>query len=72
MSDDAKGYVTGECKWNYDMSTAPVGQRCFLLNAGGVACIGLAPKNDSAHFFKAWAPMPKRDKALEKKLGIVI
>lgn len=58
--------------WNYNMAKAPTGQRCLLLNAGGVTVIGPAPKNDATSFFRAWAPLPKRDKALEESLGINI
>lgn len=71
MSDQSKSYVAGRCEWNYDMATSPTGKRCLLLNAGGVAVIGTAPGRGET-FFKAWAPLPKRDKALEESLGIKI
>lgn len=71
MSDQSKSYVAGVCEWNYDMQTAPVGKRCLLLNAGGVAVIGLVPSREYS-FFKAWAPLPKRDKVKEESLGIKI
>ena len=71
MTDQSKTYVTGVCEWNYDMRNAPTGKRCLLLNAGGVAIIGVAPGRGDT-FFKAWAPLPKRDKEVEQKLGVSI
>lgn len=73
MPDNAKTYVAGECKWNYDLTTATIGAKCLLLNAGGTACIGsLRPSDVKEGFFKAWAPLPKRDKSVEEALGIRI
>lgn len=60
-----------ESRWNYDMEAAPAGQRCLLLNAGGVAVIGQG-KPHAPGYFRAWAPLPKRDKAMEESLGIKI
>jgi hypothetical protein len=54
-------------KLNYDMSTAPIGQFCFLLGRGGVIVRAQASKDP---FWIAWAPLPKRDKAEEKRRGI--
>lgn len=68
MRDQSRNYVAGDCAWNYDMSSAPVGKRCLLLGAGGVATVGVTNGRD--HFFKAWAPLPKRDKEEEARRGV--
>lgn len=72
MKDQSRGYVAGVCEWNYDMSTGPAGAKCLLLNAGGVAVISTFPAKNEHNFFKAWAPLPKRDKAKEEALGVRI
>jgi hypothetical protein len=71
----AKSYIAGEAQWNYDIRNAPTGVKCLLLNAGGVALIGsLRPSDVTGKdpFFKAWSPLPKRDKEKEEALGILI
>lgn len=63
-----KSYITAPVSaWNYDMGALPFGAKCFLLNEGGVAVVGSVTANTRKDFM-AWAPMPKRDKELEKRL----
>lgn len=69
MTDQSKTYVAGECAWNYDMTAAPVGKRLLLLGGGGVLTIGVITSSRD-QFFKAWAPFPKRNKALEREMGV--
>lgn len=68
------GHVTANaaaCKWNYDMSTCPVGAKVQLLNLGGVACYGPVTERDR-RYFAAWAPLMQRDKEEEKRRGLHI
>jgi hypothetical protein len=53
--------------FNYDMSTAPYGQRCLLLGLGGVATVSTCTKDS---FWIGWAPLHKRDKAEERRRGL--
>lgn len=70
MNQPIKDACTAEaCKLNYDMSTAPIGQFCLLLGRGGVIVRAQADHNP---FWVAWAPLPKRDKAEEKRRGLKI
>lgn len=72
MNARAKEYITAPVSvWNYDMAALPSGTKCMLLNPGGVACLGSVTQSTRDHFL-AWAPMPKRDKEKERKLGIKI
>lgn len=58
-------HVTGQVYWRY-VERAPSG-KVLLLTIGGVATFG-DWKEDAG--FLAWSPMPKRDKLLEKALGL--
>lgn len=70
MKDQSKEYLTAPVsEWNYDMSSLPTGVKCLLLNPGKVACLG-SVTNSTRGLFLAWAPMPKRDKEKERRLGI--
>lgn len=63
------GYVSAAASvWNYDMAACPVGEKCMLLNMGGVATFGPLVEN-SRKYFMAWAALPKRDKEEEARRG---
>ena len=55
-----------EMYWHYTKPKNP-DSKMFLLNLGNVATIGNW-YGEVGQYFKAWCPMPKRDKALEKQL----
>ncbi len=59
----------GEIHWRY---TVPRNgdSKMLLLNLGGVAIIGNWYGELGEHFL-AWCPLPKRDKQLERALGLV-
>lgn len=54
--------------WRY--SEAPSGVIVMLLTVGGVATKGKWTGEYGEHF-KAWFPLPKRDKAKERELGFI-
>lgn len=58
--------VSQDVYWRYD--PPPRGVKVFLLSKGGVA-ITPGEWRDNAGFI-AWFPLLKRDKELEKKLGL--
>ncbi len=54
--------------FNYDMKQYP-GGKCILLTDYGIAVIG---QSSPPHVgYRAWAPLPDRDKVKEKELGIL-
>ena len=53
--------------WNYDLTAHPSLRKCLLLTRDGMAVLG--SESDLTGYI-AWAPMPKRDKAREKELGL--
>ena len=55
--------------WRYEV--APLGQTVLLLSAfGNVINKGTWAGSYGEHY-KAWLPLPKRDKAIEEKLGFI-
>lgn len=55
--------------WQYDWTDCPFGRKMLLLTVGSVAVLG---HTDAKHEgYKAWAPLPDRDKDAEKRLGIL-
>jgi hypothetical protein len=68
---NAKTHIsTPALVFNYDMSACPVGVKCLLLNMGDVCVFG--PITNATRFhFKAWSPMPSRDKEEEKRRGYI-
>ena len=64
---DVKGYVSGTAEYRYPAAGDPVppgGAKVLLLTVGGICVTGCW----SPLGFIAWAPLPKRDKAKEKRL----
>jgi hypothetical protein len=64
---NAKTHVTGDhIAWSY---TKPLhgGAKSLLLTIGGILITGNWHGEVGEHFL-AWAPMPRRDKALEAEL----
>jgi hypothetical protein len=57
-----------EMVWRYEV--APHGKTVMLLTTGGVSTKGKWEGDYGVHY-KAWYPLPKRDKELEKKLGLI-
>ena len=55
--------------WRYDWGECPFGDKMLLLTEGNVAVIGHADRRHGG--YKAWAPLPDRDKEAEKRLGIL-
>jgi hypothetical protein len=53
--------------WDYDPSTHKINHKCLLLTIDGMAVIGSV--SDMTGYI-AHAPLPKRDKAKEKELGL--
>jgi hypothetical protein len=54
--------------WRYDMAACPRGRKLLLLTDGGIAVIGQLADNPRGYM--AWAPLPDRDKAKEKDMGL--
>lgn len=66
MAVSPKGYVAGgDQEFLYEC--APKGQKVQLLTRGGV-CVHGQWYGDYGQHFWAWAPLPKRNKALEESL----
>lgn len=61
--------VSNEARWRYPANgePAPAGVDVQLLTRGGIQVRGTW---DSSGAYIAWAPMIKRDKELEKRLGL--
>lgn len=56
----------GEIYWRYSIPTR-TDSKMWLLTIGNVAVIGNW-SGALGEFYKAWCPMPKRNKALEEQL----
>lgn len=54
-------------QWNYDMVDCPQGKKVLLLTHKDIAVIGHI---GSPADYKAWSPLPKRNKRLEIERGI--
>ena len=52
--------------WNYEIPVHP-GAKMQLLTIGNIAVHGTW-KGRLGQYYKAWAPMPRRNKQLEKQL----
>lgn len=66
----ATTHVTGEpgdVYYRYEVPTENVSAKRILLTRGDVAIIGVWT-GALGQYFKAWAPMPKRDRAVEAEL----
>lgn len=62
-----KDYLAAEPQgYNY-VDPAPKGVKLTLLTLGNIQVTGVWSKN----LYKAWAPLLKRDKQMEKELGIL-
>lgn len=64
-----KTYVAGGPMFNYPGAgdaKPPGGAKVLLLTRGGVCTIG---NWDDSGAFLGWAPLPKRDKEKESRLG---
>ena len=59
----------GDVHWRYAVPRNG-DSKMLLLNLGGVAVIGNWYGELGEHFL-AWCPLPKRDKQLERSLGLV-
>lgn len=55
--------VSADIYWRYDKP--PLGTKIFILTEGGIAIIGNWVAGAG---FKAWFPLPRRDKELEERL----
>jgi hypothetical protein len=53
--------------WSYALEAHPSNRKCLLLTRDGIAVIG--SETDLTGYI-AWAPLPDRDKAKEKELGL--
>jgi hypothetical protein len=69
IKDSGTHVSTTGSPWNYDMDSCPVGAKVWLLNLSGCATTGPLSEN-MRKYFAAWAPLPKRDKAEEKRRGL--
>lgn len=56
--------------WQYDWTDCQFGRKQLLLTVGGIAVIGHPDREHKG--YKAWAPLPDRDKDAEKRLGIFL
>lgn len=66
MSD--VGYLAGDSSfWRYAVP-APKGIKLSLLTKGGVQVVGVWEDD----LYVAWAPLIKRNKESEKRLGLVL
>jgi len=54
--------------YSYDMAACPTGRKLLLLTVAGVIVIGSWDGHQPGYM--AWAPLPDRDKAVEKGLGL--
>lgn len=54
--------------WRYSWEGCPWGAKMLLLTSAGVAVIGSLP--GKSHGYLAWAPLPDRDRAKEKEIGL--
>lgn len=68
MTTNPKGYVSDEAN-EYRYEVAPLGQTVLLLTRGGICTKGVWYGAYGQHFW-GWAPLPKRNKALEELLGL--
>lgn len=69
---DTQPYIAappGEVYWRYEVPKA-TDSKVLLLTVGGVAVTGNWT-GKFGQYFIAWAPLPKRDKAQEARLGIL-
>ncbi len=65
---EAKGYLTTpNVVFNYK-DPAPTGTKLNILTKGNI-CITSIWQNNMGH--KGWAPLPHRDREIEKELGIL-
>lgn len=60
--------VAPTSSWNYSMKEAKPGRKMLLLTEAGIAIIGHI--GGSTRGYIAWAPLPDRDKAKERELGL--
>lgn len=71
-SRDSRGYLaTKTALFNYNMEEAPLSTKLILLTKGGVAVWGQLtgdPQKDADIW--GWHPIPGRDKARERELGL--
>lgn len=68
MIPSPKGYVSDETN-EYRYEVAPLGQTVMLLTRGGV-CIKGVWAGKFGQYFWGWAPLPRRNKAVEERLGL--
>lgn len=69
---DTQPYIAapaGEVYWRYEIPKR-TDSKVFLLTKGGIAVTGQW-YGALGEAFIAWAPMPKRDKAQEARLGFL-
>lgn len=70
MSDNtqnAKGYLSSDAVvFNYD-DPAPISTKLNILTEGNTCVIGFW---QSGCGYRAWAPLPSRDKKAERRLGL--
>lgn len=59
----------GEVYWRYEVPTS-TDAKVFLLTVGRVAVVGNW-QGAYGQSFIAWAPLPKRDKEQEARLGLL-
>lgn len=72
MSDAAKSYIAapaGEVYWRYEIP-GRTDAKVLLLTKGGIAVTGNW-YGGLGESFMAWAPLPKRDKEQEARLGLL-
>lgn len=61
--------VDASYPWNYTVPSNP-SRKMQLLTIGDIAVYG-PWRGRIGEFYKAWAPMPKRDKQRERELGLL-
>lgn len=54
--------------WRYSWDDCPWGAKMLLLTSAGIAVIGSIPAASRGYI--AWAPLPDRDRAKEKEMGL--